>query len=149
MERTLDSLETITKTMEAASSFSYIVVTCAVIGGILAYAYIERKLHVAKSIDEFIAYAKKNNIAVEMNAELSYHGFDYYEGHIQVRAGKRRYTYDPMRCTAMTNYPFEVNTAFAAHYFAITRNSVKEELKAAGLTVQREKYQDFFTRLSP
>lgn len=60
--------------------------------GVGAYTYVERKLHVAKTLDDFVEKARKGKKPVEVNFQWEY-GLENYGGHIKVSSGKVRHNY--------------------------------------------------------
>lgn len=60
--------------------------------GAWCYTYIERKLHVAKTLDNFVEKARKGKKIVEVHFQWEY-GLNNYGGHIKVNSGKVRHNY--------------------------------------------------------
>lgn len=60
--------------------------------GIGAYKYIERKFHVAKTLDDFVERAKRSENLVNVHFQCG-RGFGSYDESIKLTAGKIRYEY--------------------------------------------------------
>lgn len=58
--------------------------------GIGTYRYIERKLHVAKTLDDFVERAKRSEAPVDIQFQYG-RGLESYDESIILRAGKIRY----------------------------------------------------------
>lgn len=60
--------------------------------GIWTYKYIERKMHVAETLDDFVERAKQNEIPVVVQFQYG-RGLGSYDENIKLTAGKIRYDY--------------------------------------------------------
>lgn len=60
--------------------------------GVGAYKYIERKMHVAETLDNFVEKARKGKKSVDVYFQCEY-GLENYGGQIKVSSGKVRHNY--------------------------------------------------------
>ncbi len=144
------TLEWITDNFEPIINHPYGIALGAITLSIGAYGYMERKLHVARSVDDLIIKAKKNNDSV--NVSFNWCNWDsearHYEGEygnqVMLRAGKIRYTIgvNPSSYLSIDSLDREKT----AHYIALLQISVlmAEEIQNKGLevTIRGENLQE-------
>lgn len=102
--------------------------------GIGTYKYIERKLHVAKTLDDFVEKAKKSEKQVDIQVQWG-SGLESYDEKIMLRSGKTRYQHICCQCDVFGSH-LTRGKALGILNLLETTVIVAENLENSGLVVR-------------